>query len=148
MLKILLSLLMFYVLMFTASCVHQNKVPAFSWPLKNPVPISRRFSIYHDGLDFPKKRGYPVLAVHDGQVVYAGSQFSGYGKLIVIKHPKMWASLYAHLHRIDVKKGDKVTKGSQIGLVGNTGRSSGPHLHFELLYNKQPMNPITYMPLK
>ena len=143
MLKVLLSMLF---LVISAGCAHQKTQPYFSWPLKKPTPISRKFSIYHDGLDFPKNTGTPVTAIQDGIVFYAGAQFSGYGKLVVIKHDSHWSSLYAHLHRISVKQGDRISKGGLVGLVGNTGRSSGPHLHFELIYDKQPINPMRYMP--
>ncbi len=141
--------LSFFVLLIfcllSVSCAHQNGVPNFIWPLEPQLPISRGFSIYHHGIDFPKKTGHPILSAENGRVMYTGSRFSGYGKMIWIKHNSSWSTLYAHLHQIDIKKGDWVTRGEKIGQVGNTGRSSGPHLHFELLYNKQPVDPDRFI---
>ena len=82
------------------------------------------------------------MTTSDGEVVYAGEQFSGYGKMILIKHSNNWSSLYAHLSKIHVKAGQQIKQGQQIGEVGNTGRSTGSHLHFELIHNKQPINPL------
>ena len=130
---------------FLCSCIHQKNRPDFTWPVEKPYTLSRKFSIYHEGIDFPKQTGQPVLSSAEGEVIYTGSQFSGYGKIIIIEHKYKWASLYAHLNKIIVKKGSYVKKEQKIGEVGNTGRSSAPHLHFELMYKKQPINPVRYI---
>ncbi len=131
-------------LQLLGACVH-GKSPDFGYPVKAPHNLSRVFSIYHEGIDFPKKTGRPVLAAASGMVVYTGEQFSGYGKMILIKHNTYWSSLYAHLHKIQVQAGKRVQKGSQIGEVGSTGRSSAPHLHFEIIHKKQAINPVPFL---
>jgi len=132
------------LLLFTASCVHQRH-PHFYWPVQPPFHISRKFSIYHEGIDFPKRKGHPVYAIAPGKVIYTGHQFSGYGKMILIQHSPYWSSLYAHLHHINTKMGQRVKQRQKIGSVGSTGRSTAPHLHFELMYNKQPLNPVPFL---
>ena len=132
--------------LFLSSCVHRENKPDFTWPVEKPHTLSRKFSIYHEGIDFPKRTGESVFSVEKGKVIYTGTQFSGYGKLIIIEHEYNWASLYAHLSKITVKKGRFVKKREKIGEVGNTGRSSSPHLHFELIYRKQPLNPVPHLP--
>ena len=144
--KIYLFFSLSFLFFFLCSCIHQKKIPNFTWPVKKPHNLSRKFSIYHEGIDFPKRIGHPVFSTAEGEVIYTGSQFSGYGKIIIIEHKYNWASLYAHLNKITVKKGAYVKKGQKIGEVGNTGRSYGPHLHFELIYNKQAINPVPYLP--
>ena len=119
--------------------------PDFTYPVEHPHTLSRRFSLYHEGVDFPKRTGEAVLSTADGKVVYAGTRLSSYGKVIIIEHEDKWASLYAHLSKILVQSGHFVRKKQKIGEVGNTGRSFGPHLHFELMYEKQPVNPIPYL---
>ncbi len=133
------------IILTVASCAHIPQ-PEFTWPIKKPYTTSRLFSIYHAGVDFPKNTGAPVLSVAKGKVVYTGKGFSGYGNMVLIEHDHSWSSLYAHLHRIDVKTGQAVQKAQAIGAVGSTGRSSGPHLHFELLHEKQVMNPLNFLP--
>ena len=133
------------ILLITTSC-HHIPHPEFTWPVQKPYTTSRTFSIYHAGVDFPKKTGAPVLSAAKGKIIYTGNKFSGYGNMILIEHAHSWSSLYAHLHRIDVKTGETVQKAQVIGAVGNTGRSSGPHLHFELLHEKQPKNPYHFLP--
>jgi len=90
----------------------------------------------HSGQDFVVPSGTPVRAVHTGVVVKAGPNGAGdgpaYGNAIVIKHDNNTYSQYAHLSRIDVRIGQSVTTGQQIGLSGNTGNTTGPHLHFEI----------------
>ena len=126
-----------------SACV--TKPPDFIYPVNPPWTVSRHFSLYHEGVDFPKRTGHPVLATADGTVIYTGSRFRSYGKVIIIEHEKKWASLYAHLSKIGVQRGSFVRKRQKIGEVGNTGRSLGPHLHFELMYEKQPVNPLSYI---
>jgi murein DD-endopeptidase MepM/ murein hydrolase activator NlpD len=88
---------------------------------------------YHTGVDFAVKTGTPILAVADGKIEPA-NWGSSYGTQAVQKVAGGWV-IYAHLSKLDVKVGDKVVKGQQIGLSGNTGNSSGPHLHFEMRDN-------------
>ncbi len=129
-----------------SSCVNWTNRPNFAWPVNPPYNLSRKYSIYHEGIDFPKTTGQAVLATAEGTVIYAGAQFSGYGKVIIIEHDYNWASLYAHLSKISIKNGHSVKRQQKIGEVGNTGRSSSAHLHFELIRKKQPVNPVPYLP--
>lgn len=121
----------------------------FDWPV-DQARLSRGFAIggrkSHWGLDLANKKGTSILAAERGVVIYTGKGFSGYGNLIVIEHNDEWATLYAHLDEIDVKEGEQVTRGQSIGKMGRTGHASGVHLHFELRHNRQPVNPMAYLP--
>jgi len=103
-------------------------------------PILKRYRPHH-GTDFGARRGTPILAVNRGKVIFAG-WMGGYGKVVKIKHPGGYVSLYAHQSRLRVKRGQYVKKGQIIGYVGNTGRSTGPHLHFGLMKNGRWINPM------
>ena len=106
-------------------------------------PILKRYRP-HLGLDIGAKRGTRIHATNDGRVVYAG-WLGGYGKVTKIKHANGFLSLYAHQSKLGVKKGEKVKSGQIIGYIGNTGRSTGPHLHFGLYKNGKPVNPSKYI---
>ncbi len=109
-------------------------------------PFTGRHAV-HGGLDFRAKRGTPVRATASGVVVKAGRK-GGYGKLIEIDHGGGITTRYAHLSRIKVRKGQKIKRGAVIGKVGSTGRSTGPHLHYEVRRNKRVLNPIHYVRLE
>lgn len=98
----------------------------------------------HMGLDFPALRGSPVYSTGDGVVKLVKYSRRGYGKEVVIDHGFGFTTRYAHLHRIHVREGQKVLRGTQIGEVGNTGKSTGPHLHYEVRINNTPVNPKYY----
>ena len=98
----------------------------------------------HQGLDFRASKGTQVMAAGAGKVVRAG-RLGGYGNVVEIDHGQGITSRYAHLSRISVKVGDTVKPGDAIGKVGSTGRSTGPHLHFEVRRNGASRNPITYI---
>ena len=100
---------------------------------------------YHSGIDLAANRGTPVRASGKGKVIYAGYSQGGYGNVIKIDHGYGFVTLYAHLNKISVNKGDTVTRGFIIGQVGSTGRSTGPHLHYELQRNGKAVNPLKYM---
>ncbi len=129
--------------------VYRNEY-IFDWP----VDRARLTQGYHTsgrgrphlGIDLAAPRNSPVYAAHTGMVIYAGHDFHGYGKMILIESGHGWATLYAHLHKILVIEGQKVRLGEPIGLIGNTGRSTGPHLHFEIRKDKGPVNPLVYLP--
>jgi murein DD-endopeptidase MepM/ murein hydrolase activator NlpD len=99
----------------------------------------------HDGLDFPVGYGTPVGAAGVGTVNFAGWNSGGYGNLIVLDHRLGFQTWYAHLSSISVSSGQRVAGGVKIGAVGSTGRSTGPHLHFEVRHNGVPVNPLTYL---
>ena len=95
----------------------------------------------HLGVDYAAPTGTPVRAVGDGIVDFAGQQ-NGYGNVVQIKHSNDRSTLYAHLSRIDVKKGQRTEQGQRIGAVGTTGWSTGPHLHFEFRVNGKHQDPL------
>ena len=121
-----------------------RSVLRFATPLG--VPVGDRFgprgNMFHTGLDFPAPSGTPVAAAGRGCVESVGRD-AGYGKLVVIRHRLGMTSWYAHLSRIDVPRGRCVVAGDRIGTVGSTGRSTGPHLHFELRLRGAAVDPRT-----
>lgn len=94
----------------------------------------------HKGIDIDLKRGDPVVAAFDGKVRVAKNS-GGFGNVVIIMHPNGLETVYAHLSKIKVKPGQVILSGQPIGLGGSTGRSSGPHLHFEIRYKGQALNP-------
>jgi len=99
---------------------------------------------HHDGIDFTAPIGTPVYATGDGIVTLVKYSNRGYGNQIEISHGYSYKTKYAHLSKIMVKEGDSVKRGQIIGLVGNTGKSVGPHLHYEVRKNNVPINPINF----
>lgn len=129
-------------------------------PFVHPLPgarISSSFANYivksrgrmHHGIDFAAPKGTPVYAASSGVVISADqtSLNDAFGKAVLIEHGDQLTSLSAHLSRIDVQLGDFVQAGQQIGLVGATGRATGPHLHFELWRGSVPQDPKKFLPL-
>ena len=107
----------------------------------DPFTKARKF---HKGMDFTAPRGTPVYATGNGVVKRADRRSSGYGRHIRIDHGFGYVSLYAHLYKYAVKKGQKVKRGDLIGFVGSTGRSQAPHLHYEIIKDKKKLNPINF----
>ncbi len=99
---------------------------------------------FHKGLDISGRIGTPIYAPAKGTVIFAGVD-GGYGKTMVLNHGGGLITRYAHMHRIAVKRGQTVTRGEMIGYVGNTGRSTGPHLHYEVRLNGVTVNPERYI---
>ncbi|HSK10654.1 MAG TPA: peptidoglycan DD-metalloendopeptidase family protein [Vicinamibacterales bacterium] len=108
----------------------------FGWR-EDPLGRGQRF---HAGVDIAAAYGRSVQSVADGRVAFAGAR-PGYGNTILIEHAGGASTRYAHLAAIDVRQGDTISAGDVIGTVGQTGRSTGPHLHFELLQDGRPVNP-------
>jgi len=98
----------------------------------------------HYGMDFTAPRGTPIYASGDGKIIRADQRSSGYGKHVRIDHGFGYISLYAHMSKYNVRKGQKVKRGDLIGFVGNTGRSQAPHLHYEIHKNGKKINPINF----
>jgi murein DD-endopeptidase MepM/ murein hydrolase activator NlpD len=98
----------------------------------------------HSGIDIATPQGRPIIAPADG-VVAKAEWASGYGKVVYISHGYGYSTRYGHLSKINVKAGQRVKRGDVIGLVGSTGRSTGPHLHYEVRLNGQPMNPMEFI---
>ncbi|MCB9251478.1 MAG: M23 family metallopeptidase [Flavobacteriales bacterium] len=107
----------------------------------DPIYRTRKF---HAGMDFTAPVGTPVTATGDGVVQVVESKQWGYGKSIVINHGYGYKTRYAHLSKFKVRAGQKVSRGEVIGFVGNTGKSTGPHLHYEVIKNKSTVNPANY----
>ncbi len=97
----------------------------------------------HEGVDISQERGTPVKVTASGQVIYTGHYYS-YGKFIVVDHGFGYQTAYGHLHSIDVRNGQYVSKGQMIGTVGSTGRATGCHLHYEVRLNGQAVDPTDY----
>lgn len=104
-------------------------------------PITQQYRM-HTGIDYAVPIGTPVVAAQHGKVVFVGRQ-GGYGNLVVIKHNDTYRTVYAHLDRFKVNNGDWVEQGQVIALSGNTGLSTGPHLHYEIRKNGLSLNPLT-----
>lgn len=104
--------------------------------------LTQNFHPGHNGLDFGIPVGTPIKATMDGKVVHAGWNNQGYGNLVIVENGS-FRTYYAHLSSIPVSIGDFVTSGSTIGLSGNTGNSTGPHLHYEIRKNNVPVNPTS-----
>ncbi|MBX3022339.1 MAG: M23 family metallopeptidase [Bdellovibrionales bacterium] len=118
------------------------------WPV-NEIRLSRGFKESHgrphQGLDLGGAMGAPILAAHEGVVIYTGRDFRGFGNMVLIEYDRRWATLYGHLSQIGVREGQTVLPGDVIGKMGRTGRASGVHLHFELMKNRLPVDPLPYL---
>lgn len=99
---------------------------------------------FHAGIDFTAPRGVEVYATADGVVESVTSEIWGYGQHIIINHGNGFKTLYGHLSKFKVKRGQKVTRGQLIGLIGSTGKSTGPHLHYEVHRNGEKLNPAFF----
>lgn len=99
---------------------------------------------FHAGLDFTAPQGSPIYATADGVVKTAGNLGNGYGNHVIINHGYSYSTLYGHMYRIKVKNGQRVKRGEVIGYVGNTGKSTGPHLHYEVIKGRKHLNPIYF----
>jgi murein DD-endopeptidase MepM/ murein hydrolase activator NlpD len=136
----------------TASSVGQDISKNPVWPLNAKVSSSFGFrkdpltgkKKFHEGMDLAAKEGTDVKAVMAGRVQIVDDQ-KGYGKVVVLDHGQGYTTLYAHNSDITVKTGDWVQKGSTIAKVGSTGRSTGPHLHFEVIKDGQKLDPEEYL---
>lgn len=137
--------------------IRRNADPAFlpsTWALLGKInnefgfrrnPFGGRSYEFHPGLDIDGERGDQVIAPANGTVISAGYK-GGYGNMVEIDHGNGLTSRYGHLSKIEAEVGETVTRGRQIGQVGSTGRSTGPHLHFELRLNDRPINPRHFLP--
>jgi murein DD-endopeptidase MepM/ murein hydrolase activator NlpD len=120
----------------------------FIWPVPSSKKVSSHFGKrrgrHHDGIDIPAVTGTHIVASANGTVSVAG-KMRGYGNVIVIKHPDGHHTVYAHNSKHFVKKGQRVSQGEVIGRVGSSGRSTGPHLHFEIRKKNKVRNPKHYL---
>jgi murein DD-endopeptidase MepM/ murein hydrolase activator NlpD len=118
----------------------------FQWPVANHYLSGFNFTSYHLGIDLAAAEGSAVIASDSGTVVYAGWNDSGYGNLVAIDHNNGYKTIYAHLSQLFVTCGQNVTSGSMIALSGNTGKSTGGHLHFEIRLGSTFINPFQILP--
>ena len=127
--------------------------PTVVWPTKGIITLEFGesdfpYQIFHSGIDIANpegKTGDPVTPFMDGKVIYAGEIFWGYGKHIIIDHGNNITSLYGHLDKINVSKGEQVTTHDIIGREGDSGWSTGPHLHFQINVYGIPVNPRKFL---
>jgi len=139
--------------MYEAFLRQHGMIPSI-WPVTGKLesgvggrrnPFGGRGFEYHEGQDIDAARGTPVQVAATGRVIIAGWQ-RGYGNVVYVDHGAGLSTRYGHLSEIDVSVGQTVTRGQTIGLVGSTGRSTGPHLHYEVRINNQPVDPRPYLP--
>lgn len=116
------------------------------WPVTGEITshFGPRKGGFHSGIDVGNVIGTPVFATGDGVVTFKG-YVGAYGKMIVVDHGTQFSTAYAHLSRYAVETGDRIERGDVIGYVGSTGRTTGPHLHYEVRVNGVPVNPKPYM---
>ncbi len=120
----------------------------FIWPVKGNVTswFGPRKGRPHDGIDIAAPKGTHVRAAEAGRVIYSDNGLSGYGNLIIIEHPGGFHTVYGHNSRNRVDVDEQVSKAQVIAEVGNTGRASGYHLHFEIRKNERAVDPMHYLP--
>jgi hypothetical protein len=119
-----------------------------AWPLARPVgdPFGPRGDGFHPGLDIPASTGTPVHAAAAGTVIATGFGPDGYGRRVVVRHPGGVTMIYAHLSQVDTILGRRVAPGDELGLVGQTGEATGPHLHFEVRVRGAAVDPLPALP--
>jgi len=130
-------------------------VVELSWPLSGPMKVTSPYGerlhpiigeeAFHRGVDLRARYGSPILAPADGIVLYTGTK-TEYGNMLVVLHGEGIATVYGHLWKFAVHPYERVTKGQLLGYTGNTGFSTGPHLHFEVRQNGEPTNPLKWVP--
>jgi murein DD-endopeptidase MepM/ murein hydrolase activator NlpD len=134
--------------------VADNKFPenyqgSYRWPLDAGIVSSEygaRWGKMHKGLDIAADVGEPVYAAAAGEVIYSGNGMSGYGNAVIVRHDNQSTSLYAHNSMLKVKVGQKVAQGEEIALLGSTGHSTGPHVHFEIRSGDATVSPRSVLP--
>lgn len=118
----------------------RNHIGAFGYRMH---PTLHRY-IHHDGVDLSGPTGLDIVATGNGTIEKIENRSTGYGKQIVVDHGFGYKTRYAHLSAIKVTVGQEVKRGEKIGELGSTGRSTGPHLHYEVLHRGKPVNPVSY----
>ena len=135
---------------FAALRAPPSSIPlALAWPLMKPIlrdPFGPRGDRFHSGIDLPAPSGTPVYAARAGTVVYADWADGGWGFLVVVDHGHHERTFYAHLSRIDVRRGVWIAQGVRVGAVGATGDATGPHLHFEVRVRGAAVDPLRALP--
>ncbi|MBT7150924.1 MAG: peptidoglycan DD-metalloendopeptidase family protein [Deltaproteobacteria bacterium] len=121
----------------------------FNWPAKGTISsgFGLRHGRMHDGIDITKDGNREVRSAAAGTVVFSGIK-KGYGRTIIISHGNRLTTLYAHNAKLYIKKGNRVRRGTIIAKMGNSGKSNGVHLHFEVRLRNKPQNPLRYLPVR
>lgn len=135
----------------TAAPAASGGLPALAWPMTEGTVSSgfgERWGRPHKGIDIAAPEGTPIFAAADGEVVFAEASEGGYGKLVIIDHAGGCLTVYAHNSRILVDEGQTVRQGAAIAEVGSTGRSTGPHLHFEVRIDANAVDPLIHLPAR
>ena len=119
----------------------------FIWPIEGKVSdvFEEVEDRRHQGIDISSPLGTPIRASHNGMVIYSNNTIKGYGNMIILRHSKEYVTVYAHNQVNLVEEGTWVEKGQFIGKVGQTGRASGPHLHFEIRKNNKTLDPMLFL---
>jgi murein DD-endopeptidase MepM/ murein hydrolase activator NlpD len=120
-----------------------------SWPVEAGVVSSEygpRWGKIHKGMDIAADVGEPVYAIAAGEVIYAGDGLRGYGNVVIVRHDRQMSSIYAHNSELKVHQGEQVTQGTLLALLGNTGHSTGPHVHFEIREGDTAIDPRSVLP--
>lgn len=132
---------------------HYPKLPAYKgayrWPLGAGIVSSEfghRWHKPHEGIDIAADTGEPVYASAAGEVLYANNKMRGYGNVVIVRHDAQMTTLYAHNEALKVHLGDKVKQGQVIALLGSTGHSTGPHIHFEMRRSHEALDPRKVLP--
>jgi murein DD-endopeptidase MepM/ murein hydrolase activator NlpD len=131
------------------TAVPEQYAGSLRWPLDAYIVSSEfgdRWGKMHKGMDMAADVGEPVYAIAAGEVIYAGDGLRGYGNVVILRHDRKTSSLYAHNSELKVKQGDQVAQGTLIALLGSTGHSTGPHVHFEIRDGDTAVNPRTVLP--
>ena len=122
--------------------------PRLGWPIRGKVTsnFGMRNGAHHDGVDIPARPGTAIRAAESGRVVHSGNKLAGYGNMVILKHAGKLSTVYAHNRKNLVRIGQFVEKGQIIAEVGSTGRTTAPHVHFEVRRDGRPRNPLDYLP--
>lgn len=132
-----------------AQSAHSQEITAEEIPvmsLPHPGYLSSRFSRWHPGIDLASGLGMPIHPITDGIVEDVNFSFWGLGNHVIVAHEKEYRSIYGHMGKIYVKKGQYVTKNNILGEVGMTGWTSGPHTHLEIYKGSKAIDPLTILP--
>jgi len=119
------------------------------WPVEAGIISSKfgeRWGKPHKGIDIAADSGEPVYAIADAEVIYASDGLRGYGNVVILRHDQQMTSVYAHNSELKVHQGEHVAQGALISLLGNTGHSTGPHVHFEIREGDTAVDPLTMLP--
>ncbi len=130
---------------------HASKKPRFRWPIdggKLTSGFGKRGRRMHKGVDIAAPLGTGVVAAAAGKVIYSDDKQRGYGNLVILHHADGYVTVYAHNRRNLVDEGETVRQGSRIAEVGSTGRSTGPHLHFEIRHDSKAIDPLARLPAR